>query len=160
MTRRMILALRVFGRSRTNLTASGRSGLPSCWATILVDHVGGHAGDRAGEAARLQWADREAADDPAGDLGPAGVVDDWAAAAPDLLEEPAPRLRVPRLAGRAEHPQRGEIVLADRLFAEPHQAADGRWRDAEHGDAVALDHRPDPVRAGVVRGALVAEGGR
>src|ERR687883_26931 len=116
MTRRMILALRVFGRSPTNLTASGRSGLPSCWATmslissrstsagswpgrrtaktitpspfsscgtplavapeaaghagpgltddqladlatnwptVLVDHVGGHAGDRAGEAARL-----------------------------------------------------------------------------------------------------------
>ena len=59
--------------------------------------------------------------DPAGDLGPAGVVDDRAAALADLAEVPPPGIGVPRLAGRAEDAQRRPVVGADRLLAVGHQ---------------------------------------
>ena len=81
------------------------------------------------------------------DLGAAADVDHRAAPAADPLEVPAPRPLVPRLAGRREHPQRREVVRGHVLVALRHQRAHERRRDAEDRDAVALDHRPEPVRA-------------
>ena len=51
---------------------------------------------------------------PADDLRPARVVDDRQPPAADLAEAPPPGLGIPRLAGRAEHPQRATVVRADR----------------------------------------------
>src|SRR5919198_3032302 len=76
----------------------------------LVKDVGGHAGDEPREGARLDGRDRETAEDPAGDLRPAGVVDDRQARLADVLEEPPVGLGGPRLARRAEYPERAELV--------------------------------------------------
>ena len=46
-------------------------------------------------------------------------------------------------------------MRADRLLAVGHQGADDGRRQAEMGDPVALDERPQPVRAREVRRALV-----
>ena len=72
----------------------------------IVDDVGGHPDARAVEARRPDGSEQRAADDPAGDLGPARVVDDRQAPAADDVEAPAPRIGVPRLAGRADDPER------------------------------------------------------
>ena len=92
---------------------------------------------------------------PPGDLRPARVVDDRAAALAHLAEVPPPRLWVPRFAGRAEDPQRRAVVRPDGVLAVGHERTDDRRRDAEMGDPVALDDRPQAVRAGEVRRALV-----
>ena len=64
-----------------------------------------------------------------------------------LLEQPQPRVGVPRLAGRGEEAQRGEIVPA---APAPRRAASAlRTRVGEtprRGDAVALDQLPTAGR--------------
>ena len=122
---------------------------------LIVHDVGGDARRRAGERRRLERREDVAADQPAGDFGAARVVDDRQPAAADDIEEPAPRLGVPRLAGRAEDAQRRQVVAANRLLAVAHQRADQRGRDAEDVDAVPLDERPQAIGARVVERAVV-----
>ena len=71
-----------------------------------VHDVGRHPDARPVERGRPDRPEERAADDPAADLGPAGVVDDRQPAAADDVEGPAPGIRVPRLAGRADDPER------------------------------------------------------
>ena len=69
---------------------------------LVVEDVGGHARQRSGKRGRPQLGDHVAAEDAAGDLGPAGVVDYWQPAAADLLEVPLERFWVPGFAGAAQ----------------------------------------------------------
>ena len=117
----------------------------------LVDDVRGGPDARPRERRRLDRPDDVAADDAAADLGPAAVVDDRAAPLADLAEVPPPRLRVPRLAGRAEHAQRRPVVRADGRLAVGHERPDDRRRQAQVGDPMAGHDRPQPVRPREVR---------
>src|SRR6185312_2983381 len=83
--------------------------------TGRIDHIGGHPRHRAGKGARLLRLDRDAADDAATDLGSTGVVDNRAATVTWNLEEPAPRTRIPWLAGRAERTQATAIVALNPI---------------------------------------------
>ena len=60
-----------------------------------------------------------------------------------MLEEPAIRVGVPRLAGRHEDPERREVGLG--LAVGDERADEGR-REAEHRDALGLDEPPEAVR--------------
>src|SRR5690606_27861293 len=82
---------------------------PAHGLAVLVHHVRVHPDDRAGEGAGLERRQERPADDPAGDLGATGVVQDRLAAFEDVLEEPAPALRVPRAAGRADGAEAREV---------------------------------------------------
>ncbi len=77
------------------------------------------------------------------------------APAPDVLEIPVERLRVPGLARAAEDAQGGEVVLRRDLISVSHEASDKRRRDAEHSHLVLLDHPPQPVRRRMVGCSLV-----
>src|SRR5437899_861041 len=68
--------------------------------TLFVENVGGNSRHRPGKRARLDRENRQGADDAAGDLGPARIVDDRTAPTADLLEVPAVWIFVPHLAGR------------------------------------------------------------
>jgi hypothetical protein len=65
--------------------------------------------------AGLAPAARERGDHDRAGLGLPPGVDDRAALAADHLAVPQPRLRVDRLADRAEQPQAGQVVLLDVL---------------------------------------------
>src|SRR5688572_25135636 len=93
-------------------------------ARLVVDDVRVHAGTGAAERAGLDRRPGRAADDAAGDLGPAGVIDDRATGFADGAEVPPPRVGVPRLTGGAEHEEARAVVLRDRLFARAHEPAD------------------------------------
>ena len=120
-----------------------------------VDDVGRHPDARAVEARRADRSEQRAADDPAADLGAARVVDDRQPTAADDVEAPPPRVRVPRLAGRAEDPQRREVVVADRRLAMDAERPDERRADAEMGDPMTRHERPQPAGVGPVGRALV-----
>src|SRR5207249_12161837 len=83
----------------------------------VVEDLGGHAGDGAREGAGFDRSDGKAAQDSAGDFRSTGVVADRDPRLTGVLEEPAVRLRVPRLAGGAQHAQRREVVSVDVLGA-------------------------------------------
>src|SRR5262249_35354266 len=87
----------------------------------LVDYIRRHAWHRAREGAGLDRLNRGAADDAAGDLRAARVVDDGAASAADHLERPVPRAGVPWLATGADDAQLAQVVFAHRLVALGHQ---------------------------------------
>ncbi len=123
----------------------------------IVHHVGVHAGHRPTEGAGLLRLDRHAADDAAAGLGAAGIVDDRAAPAADLVEVPAPGTWVPGFSGGAKNPQGAEVTLSWPVRTVRHQGADSRRGDPKHGDAVSLDQMPEPVRLGVVGGSLEQE---
>src|SRR5439155_14980667 len=106
------------------------------------DDVRGGAGARSVERCRLDRREEVAANDPTGDLRPAGVVDDRQPPAADLAEVPPPRLRVPRLAGRAEDPQRAQVVAADRVGAVAYEGSDDGRRQPEVRHPMASDDRP------------------
>ena len=84
-------------------------------------------GGRPGKRTGLSGVSTLPHDEPAGDLGAARVVDDRQAAAADDVEEPAPRLGIPRLAGGAEDAQRREIVRADRVARRGASASGSAW---------------------------------
>ena len=65
-----------------------------------------------------------------------------------MLEEPAVRLGIPRLAGRHDRAERREI---DPRPAVRDQGPHERRRDAEDGRPLALDQRPDTIRRVVGR---------
>ena len=92
--------------------------------------------------------------DPAG-LGLPPRVDDRAAPAADHLVVPEPRLRVDRLADRAEQPQRREVVALRVLRAPLDAGADRGRRRVEDRHAVARAQLPPDVLVRVVRRALV-----
>ena len=93
-------------------------------------------------------------------LGLPPRVDDRAAAAADVLVVPDPRLRVDRLADRAEQSQRREVVLLRVLRPPLHVRADRRRRRVEDVDLVALDDVPPAVLVGEVGRPLVHDAGR
>ena len=104
----------------------------------VVDDVHRHPERRPADGARLDRPDRGRREEARADLGAAGAVDDRHARAADVLEEPAVRLGVPRLAGRDERAQRREVA---RRVAVREQRARERRREAERGDALLLDRR-------------------
>ena len=89
-------------------------------------------------------------------LGAAGDVHDRRAPAADVIEEPAIRIRVPRLAGRAQRLQRRQV---GRRLTLRDERAHERRREAEHRDALGLDGLPQPV-VGPVRCTLGEDDGR
>ena len=101
--------------------------------------------------------DHVAAQDPAGNLSAARVVDDRDPTPADLAEEPVERLRVPGLTGAAEDAKARKVVLRGRLVAVGHQPADQRGRHAEDRDTVVRDHPPQAVRPGIIRRPLVQD---
>ena len=119
-----------------------------------IDDLRRHPDARSVERCRADRAEGRRADDPAGDLGPAAVVDDRQASFAHGLEEPRPRVRIPRLPGRAEDAERAPVVVADRRVAVNQERADQRRAHAQVGDAVPLDERPDAAGVGVIRGAF------
>src|SRR5262249_29068055 len=76
--------------------------LPAHRIALPVHHVLRNARDRTREGTGLDRRDSGTADDAAGNLGPAGVVDDRTFPTADDVEAPMPRRRVPRLARRAD----------------------------------------------------------
>src|SRR5581483_2127686 len=119
------------------------------------------AGERLRRRARLGGRDpRQRRDHDHPGLGLPPRVDDRAVAAADVLLVPDPRLRVDRLADRAEQLQRREIVLLRVLRPPLHVRADRRRRRVEDGHAVALDDRPPAILVGIVGCALVHHGRR
>ena len=121
------------------------------------DHV--HPGAGRGERGRLGRPQGVVHEDAAADLGAAGVVDDGDPPLSHLLEEPAPGLRVPGLAGGAEGPQPRQVppamVLRSPGLEDPHQGGG----ESDLGQAPALGHRPDATGVRVVGGPLVEEAG-
>ena len=77
-------------------------------------------------------------DQPAGDFRPSRVVDDRQPPAADDVEEPSPRLRIPRLAGGSEDAQRRQVVArapAPRRAASATGSASARRRGCSRGGA-------------------------
>ncbi len=122
-----------------------------------VDHVGGHAGAGRGECRRLQRQDGVAHDDAAADLRAAGVVDDRPPPLTHDVEQPQPRVGVPRLAGAAEDADARQVMPPHRFLAMRGQGADERGRHAHLGQPVALGQRPEAIHVGVVGRAVVNE---
>src|SRR6266508_3197162 len=89
-----------------------------------IDHVHRHAEVRASQRTRLDRDRRRGREEAGAYLRPTGAVDDWTAAAANLLEEPSVWIRVPRLAGRHDRAQGGEIGLGVAMREE--RANDGR----------------------------------
>ena len=122
------------------------SGLP-----VGVEDVDGHPQRRPDQRAGLQRRDREGREEAGADLRPAREVDDRAAAAADVLESTSARAR-----GSRARPSSARIRRRDRSCAGTgsspclHQRADQGRRDAQDRDPVPLDHRPEPVGAGIV----------
>ena len=123
---------------------------------LLVEDRGVHARERPGRRAGLERRhSRQRRDHDHPRLGLPPRVDDRRAVAADVLAVPDPRLRVDRLADRAEQPQRGEVVLLRVLRAPLHVRPDRRRRRVEDVHLVALDDRPPAVLVREVRDALV-----
>ena len=111
-----------------------------------VDDLGNDAEERPRRRARLERrrAGQRGDQDAAG-LGLPPGVDDRAAAVADDAVIPFPRLRIDRLADRAEQPQRGAAGLLHRLLARAHQRADRGRRGVEDIDLVLVDDVPEPA---------------
>ena len=112
---------------------------------VLVHHFGRHAGRGPAQRARLERLNGQREQEAAHDLGAARDIDDGAAPPADALEEPEPGRLVPRLAGRAR--AGAATSMGGRSPPDLAQHADGGGRNAEGGDAVALDHLPQAHRA-------------
>src|SRR5207302_10781384 len=85
-----------------------------------------------GERDRLDRLRDDGREEARADLGTAADVHDRRARPADVLEEPAMRVGVPRLTGRAERPERREVRARLSLRDE---RADERGREAEIGRA-------------------------
>ena len=133
----------------TSSPTSPRRGRPATSTTSAAVPTHGPLND-----AGLIGVKHVAADDPAADLRPAGVVDDRAASAADLAEVPRPAVGIPWLTRRAQDANAAQVVRADGLRSVRNQRADDGRRQPEMGDAVAGDEAPQAVRTRVVGGAL------
>ena len=130
-------------------------------ALALVDDLGQDPGERPRRRAGLGRGDpRQRRDHDRAGLGLPPGVDDRAALAADHLVVPEPRLRVDRLADRAEQAQRGEVELVGVLGAPLDAGADRRRRGVEDRRLVVLDELPPDPLVRVVRRALVHHPGR
>ncbi len=88
-------------------------------------------------------------------LGLPPGVDDRSSVAAERIPVPAPRLRVDRLADRAQQPQAGQVVGVGNLAAPLHEHPDQRRRGVIDCDAVLFDDLEMPVLIRRVRRALV-----
>src|SRR5690349_11507765 len=77
---------------------------------LLICHVGSDTWDSAGERAWFERLNRGAANNATGNLGAAGVIDDGALAATDMLKEPLPGFGGPGFAAGAKQHQRAQIM--------------------------------------------------
>ena len=107
-----------------------------------VEHVHVHAERGPAERAHLDRLDRERREEAGSHLGAPGQVDDRDISAAGHLLQPPVRLRVPRLAGRAEDAKRREVVAPRPLVAVRLERADEGGRHAEHRHAVTFDGLP------------------
>mmetsp|Transcript_37253 Transcript_37253/g.99429 ORF Transcript_37253/g.99429 Transcript_37253/m.99429 type:complete len:338 (-) Transcript_37253:1076-2089(-) len=108
-----------------------------------VQHAGVDAEHRQGARARLEdVAPRHRRHHEAPSLRLPEGVDDGTPLVPDDVVVPAPSLRVDRLTHRSQDPQRGPVVLLDRLVTEAHERSDRGGRRVELRDLVPLDHVP------------------
>src|SRR5882724_5298652 len=73
------------------------------------------------------------------------------------MKQPAPWLWIPRLAGGGEFAQARNVVAAHRFFPMFDERTDQGWRDAQCGDAMALDQIPQAIRSGVVQCAIIEQ---
>ena len=122
-----------------------------------VRDVGGDPGHGAGERGRLERRPRRAAEDTAGALGAARVIDEGDAFLTRDAEVPPPRLGIPGLAGRAEDEQRRAIVVAHWGFSGAHQAADRGRGNAEVRHTMSLHDRPHSTRVWKVGRAVIEQ---
>ena len=109
-------------------TSSPTSPVPTSERAGVVDDVHRHPERRAADRARLDRADRRRREEARADLGAARAVDHRHARAADVLEEPAVRLGVPRLAGRDERAQRREVARRRRRAGAARARASARGR--------------------------------
>ncbi len=86
------------------------------------------------------------------------MIDDGDPVVEDTLLQPLPGWRVQHLAGREDALETGQVVPAGDLFAVPHKCPDGGRRGEQSGHAELLDEFPEPLRAGLIQGAYVADG--
>ena len=122
---------------------------------VVVDHVGGDAGERRHGGTRLGGGDPgQRRDHDAAGLGLPPGVDDGAAIATDVGAVPDPRLGVDRLPHRTEEPQAREVVLRRQVLAPLHERPDGRGRGVEDVDLVLLDDLPPAVARRACRACL------
>src|SRR5205823_10103662 len=109
-------------------------------SALLVDDV--HVLPERGKAKRdrLDRLRDHGREEARADLGTAADVHDRRPRPADVLEEPAIRVGVPRLTGRAERPERREVCARLSLRDE---RADERGREAEHRHPLRLDEAPE-----------------
>src|SRR5215470_9715945 len=89
---------------------------------LLVEHLGVDTRERQGRRAGLEDGQgRERRDEDVAGLGLPPRVHDRAAPAADDLPVPDPRLRVDRLADRAEQPEAREVAALGKLLAPFHE---------------------------------------
>src|SRR4051794_16600023 len=127
----------------------------------LVEDPGLDARQRRAGGARLHLLSaRQRRDHDLAGLGLPPRVHDWRVAAADDLPVPQPRLRVDRLADRAEEADAREVVLLGVVRAPLHAGPDRRRRGVEDGHLVAVAELPPDVLVRVVRRAFVHHRGR
>src|SRR6185503_9449821 len=101
--------------------------------TFIVDHIRGHPGQRSGKGARFDGRENIAHDDSAGDFGSTRIVNDRQAFLANLFKKPAPRFRIPRLAGGAQNAQATELMRLQRFVAIANQGPYQSRRHTENG---------------------------
>ena len=127
---------------------------------LLVQDRRLDAGQRRGGGARLERSDsRQRADKDAAGLRLPPGVHHRAALAADVLPVPEPRLRVDRLADRAEQLQRAQVVPLHRLRTGLDERPDQSRRRVVLRDLVLLDDRPMAVDVRIGRVALIQHAG-
>ena len=82
-----------------------------------------------------------------------------AAAAPDDLPVPDPRLGIDGLADRAKQAETRQVAATRIVVAPAHEGADGRGRGVADGDAVLFDDAPEAILVRCVRRAFIHDGG-
>ncbi|MBA7641690.1 hypothetical protein ES703_49375 [subsurface metagenome] len=121
---------------------------------VVVEDIDGHPEAGAPKRGGLQGHDREGKEEAAEDLRAPGEVDEGAPALPDDLHQPGPGVGVDGLPGVPSHPEAAQVVGLYPFVPEALQHPVGGGGAPEVGDPELLHHGPDPVRLGVVDGAL------
>ena len=158
---------RVVAEDRARLSRPGIGDDEIAFARPLQHGAGGvddfrnHAEERPRRRAGLELrrAGQRGDEDAAGFRLPPGV-DDRAAVLADHAVIPLPRLRIDRLADRAQQTKGLAARLLDRLLAGAHQRTDRGRRSIEDVDLVLVDDFPEAAHRRIVRNALEHQGGR